>query len=311
MARQVLSGFNPGANASFSDAMVISFGKKAVLWDLYKRKGKQGIHFNGSAAKGHEWTCGRSGYTPNPDNARKEGSCEVDANHTPKPQYANQVQIFSKEASISNTAKAEGGACSRSTDMKTLQLEKREEMALDIDAALARVDGPVVSADNAQARKMAGIKHYVSAGNTFDLAGTKLDVDAQVKKMARAIYDAGITGEDAYLIAGSAVYDDIEAYYANKKGCIINGDSKTGGVNINAINSIIGKIGILPYHGFAADEFMIVVPKFGAVVPLREFKDKDITTPNCDSETRQDLIEHTFQVCPESLTWTKNAGRVA
>jgi len=305
---QLLSGFN-GNKPCFSDSLSISFGKKAILFNLLKRDGKQGLKFKGAnAADGHRWKADDIRYAGDENNALTELSCGLDPSSETPVFYTNHLQIFKKDTEISGSAKAQTGTCVLTVDFQAEQRKNAEKLAMDIDAALASDRAPVQRVGKTTAGKMAGIKHYVPAASTFDLLGAALDVEKQTTAEMKLLYDAGVVGEKIVKLCGSDVYEDITTHYG-KQARLAPGDG-VGGMQITEVITAYGKVTLIPYPRLAANESIMLVPKYAAFIPYREEKNKDVTDSSCDGMAKRDLVECTLEIHPSTIVWTKNAGRV-
>jgi len=306
MTGTVGSGVKPGGAGSFSDVMADSFWLTAPFYSLIKKRGRKGITFNGEPKDGHSWTCDDVGYVPDPDNAKSPAGCEVNPTYTPPIPYHNELQTWFKDSSLADEVKAAKGCRVAGLTMKEIQLQKRNEMAQDIDASLFREDAPVASADGISPRKMAGVKHYVPASNKIDLGNLALNPDTAVTQALQLLVDNGVKGTYV-MVCGSDVFNDVTTFYNNK--VVLNTTDKVGGMDITSIKNGFGTVEIMNSTRLEKNEFLIITLEYIGLVTYREYMNKLVSTPSCDAETRQDLTQQSLQVCPTSVVWMTNAGR--
>jgi len=218
-------------NIHLVDEIAVVAPKATPLMTLLMSKGQ----YKSGEAKYHTW---REKTLDFGDVSVAEGAEATNFVNGVRKELNNIMEIFMKSTSVSGTAQATGAT----GDLFASEINDRlAEVKVAIEKRL--LNGVKDDATATGIRKMAGLVSFADADNTFESAGVKAVSEADIKGLARKLWDAGNENADIYVIVSADTKEQIDELYVSNYNYTHKTDNF--GILVSSINTNYGTVNIL------------------------------------------------------------------
>ncbi|MED5103142.1 DUF5309 family protein [Niallia circulans] len=160
----------------------------------------------------------------------------------------NVMEIFMKATQVSGTAQATGAV----GDLFAQEINDRlVELAIGIEKKLiagVKNDGAVGK------RAMDGILNFVDANNVVNGATANVITEAEIKSLARKLFEAGNEAGEFYALVGADIKDQIDELYKDRYS--YQHVTNEFGIVVDSINTAYGKINFVLDRYMPADKIV-------------------------------------------------------
>lgn len=223
-------------NIHLTDEIAVVAPKATPFMTLLMGKGK----VKSTSAKIHTW---REKSLDFGDVTVAEGVEATNFVNGVRAELNNILEIFLKSTSVSGTAQASGAT----GDLFAQEINDRlAEVKIAIEKRL--IKGVKDDASVSGVRKMAGLLSFVDAGNTFDSEGVQAITEADVRGLARKLFDAGNENAEIYVLVSPDTKEMIDELYKGQYNYTHKTDNF--GIVVSTINTNYGEL------NFIVDRFM-------------------------------------------------------
>ncbi|KAF2425584.1 SU10 major capsid protein [Bacillus subtilis] len=160
----------------------------------------------------------------------------------------NVMEIFMKATQVSGTAQATG----KVGDLFAQEINDRlVELAIGIEKKL--IAG--IKNDGATGKRaMDGILSFVDAGNVVNGATVDVITEAEIKAVARKLFEAGNEAGEFYALVGADIKDQIDELYKDRYS--YQHVTNEFGIVVDSINTAYGKINFVLDRYMPADKMV-------------------------------------------------------
>ncbi|WP_369903108.1 DUF5309 family protein [Bacillus manliponensis] len=199
----------------------------------------------------------------------------------------NVMEIFYKATSVSGTAQATG----KVGDLFEQEIKDRlVELAIGIEKKL--ING--VKNDGASGkRQMEGILKFVDAGNVVNGATLNKVTEAEIKSLARKLWDAGNENGEFFALVGADIKDQIDDLY--KANYTYMNPTKDFGIVVNSVETSYGRINFVLDRYMPADKIVAFDVNAMKIAFLRQPKFEQLGKTG-DNTKGQVVAEATLEV---------------
>lgn len=244
----------------------------------------KGQHKKGEA-KIHTW---REKSLDFADSTVAEGSDVTNFVEGNRIELNNVMEIFLKAAKVSGTAQATG----KVGDLFASEINDRlSEVKVSIEKRL--IKGVKDDASVSGIRKMDGILSFAHADNIFDSAGIESISEADIKGLARKLWDAGNENADIYALVSADSKEMIDELY--KANYNYNHVETNFGVLVSSINTNYGTVNFIVDRHMDNDKIVAFDLNAVSVAFLREPHFEQLSKTG-DSVAGQVVAEATLEV---------------
>lgn len=271
---------------SFYNVVKTTGFKKTPFWSSISD-----LAFDGDPNKGQSWF-----YRKRKDGGRThthlEGGAAADLNTHTANKLQNELMIFKDSYGVSGSQ----DAATTVDSTKSIQVQREltlDQIQLDIEAYFLGSQAPVANADDATARVMGGVKHYMVNENDAAAAALTWDI---FEDMLQTCWSNGV--EVTNILLGSfqkrALNNILNAMAGRQTSSTA---VVSGGQNFVTIkeSAFAPEINILLSPFVDADEIIFYDPKIVHSVLHRSYKDRDISDSD-DAIKKEMLFELSLQI---------------
>ncbi|MGF9738586.1 DUF5309 family protein [Priestia megaterium] len=177
-----------------------------------------------------------------------EGADATTFVNSTRAELNNVMEIFMKATQVSGTAQATG----KVGDLLAQEINDRlVELAIGIEKKLisgAKNDGA------SGKRSMDGVLNFVHSSNVVNGATLNKVTEAEIKTVARKLFEAGNENGEFYVLVGADIKDQIDELYKDRYN--YNHVTNDFGIVVDSINTAYGKLNFVLDRYMPADKMV-------------------------------------------------------